>query len=130
MSDEDDKEEGILYDKSVEFIVHDKGNFDEEDENGDDKEMETENASVALLCILGMCLALDEMMVRFSGWSMETHCIKDKPIGEGYKLFTLSTTAGYVVNFTPDDRTAAKSQQQEYKTVNSTGKIESMILHV
>eukprot|EP00957_Ditylum_brightwellii_P204877 15341190-Ditylum_brightwellii.AAC.1 len=69
-------------------------------------------------------------MVRVSGWSMETHRIKDKPIGEGYKLFTLSRTAGYVVNFTPDGRTAAKSQQQEYKTVNSAGKIESMILHV
>eukprot|EP00957_Ditylum_brightwellii_P189496 14423935-Ditylum_brightwellii.AAC.1 len=55
-------------------------------------------------------------MVRFSGWSMETHRIKDKPIGKGCKLFNFFTTAGYVFNFTPDVRIAAKSQQQEYKT--------------
>eukprot|EP00957_Ditylum_brightwellii_P031735 2406580-Ditylum_brightwellii.AAC.1 len=61
---------------------------------------------------------------------METHHIKDKPIGEGYKLFTLLITAGHIVNFTPDGRTAAKSQQQEYKTVHSAGEIEIMILHV
>eukprot|EP00957_Ditylum_brightwellii_P054492 4129202-Ditylum_brightwellii.AAC.1 len=61
-------------------------------------------------------------MVRFSGQSMEMCRIKDKPFGEVYKLFTLSTIAGYVVNFTPDGRTAAKSQQQECKTVNSAGK--------
>eukprot|EP00957_Ditylum_brightwellii_P169681 12915108-Ditylum_brightwellii.AAC.1 len=70
------------------------------------------------------------MMVRFLGRSMETHHIKDKPIGEGYKLFTLSTMFGYIANFTPDGRTAAKSQKHEYKTVQSVGKIKSMILHV
>eukprot|EP00957_Ditylum_brightwellii_P016459 1237290-Ditylum_brightwellii.AAC.1 len=36
---------------------------------------------------------------------------------------------GYIVDFTPDGRTADKSQQQEYKTVQSAGKIEIMILH-
>eukprot|EP00957_Ditylum_brightwellii_P092127 7014643-Ditylum_brightwellii.AAC.1 len=61
---------------------------------------------------------------------METTCIKDRPSGEGYKLFTLFTTDSYALNFTPDDKTATKPQQQEYKAMISTGKIESMILHV
>eukprot|EP00957_Ditylum_brightwellii_P206256 15347574-Ditylum_brightwellii.AAC.1 len=140
----------------MEYIVYDKDNSDKKDKNEDDdnKDTETESedddetppkvwyfklkylidhvrdASMSLIWIVGMCLALDEMMVRFLGRPMEKHCIKDKPIGEGYKLFTLSTMFGYIVNFTPDGITTAKSQQQEYKTVHSVGKIESMILHV
>eukprot|EP00957_Ditylum_brightwellii_P042194 3195742-Ditylum_brightwellii.AAC.1 len=60
---------------------------------------------------------------------LETHCIRNKPIREGYKLFALSTTMGFAVNSTPDGKTAAKSKQQKYKTLQS-GKIESMILYV
>eukprot|EP00957_Ditylum_brightwellii_P177758 13540252-Ditylum_brightwellii.AAC.1 len=69
------------------------------------------------------------MMVRFSEQSRETHCIRNKPIGEGYKLFDLSTTTDFVAMFTPNGRIAAKSQQQEYKTLHRGGKIESIILH-
>eukprot|EP00957_Ditylum_brightwellii_P176240 13419476-Ditylum_brightwellii.AAC.1 len=67
-------------------------------------------ASMSLIWIFGTCLALDEMMVKCLDRSMETHRIKDKLFGEGCKLFSLSTTFGYIVNFTPDGRTAAKSQ--------------------
>eukprot|EP00957_Ditylum_brightwellii_P051142 3877366-Ditylum_brightwellii.AAC.1 len=86
MSDEDDKEEGTLYDESVECIMHDEDGFDEENENEEDKETETESedddetppkvwyyklkhlidhvrdASAALIWILRTCLALYEMM--------------------------------------------------------------------
>eukprot|EP00957_Ditylum_brightwellii_P075982 5775284-Ditylum_brightwellii.AAC.1 len=42
-SDEDDKEEGILYDKSIKCIQHDKDDSDEEDESEEDEETETES---------------------------------------------------------------------------------------
>jgi len=68
------------------------------------------------------------------GRSGETHQIKHKPIGKGYKLFTLTTFRGFIVNFTLDGRTAAKGKNkkntQEYETQEGTGKIQSMILHV
>eukprot|EP00957_Ditylum_brightwellii_P016009 1206295-Ditylum_brightwellii.AAC.1 len=37
---------------------------------------------------------------------METHRMKNKPIGEGYKFFALTTTNGFIANFTPDGRRA------------------------
>ena len=69
-------------------------------------------------------------MMRFAGRSLETHHMKNKPIGEGYKFFCLATKEGYIINFTPNGRTAAKSQTQEYKADKKFGKIESMIIHV
>ena len=62
----------------------------------------------SIVFVLGTLLSFDEMMVRFMGRSGETHRIKNKPIGEGYKLFTLTTHRGFIVNFTLDGRTAAK----------------------
>eukprot|EP00957_Ditylum_brightwellii_P044680 3387432-Ditylum_brightwellii.AAC.1 len=47
----------------------------------------------------------DKMMTQFAGRSLETHRMKNKPIGKGYKFFCLATK----------EETAAKSQQQEYK---------------
>eukprot|EP00957_Ditylum_brightwellii_P089062 6782313-Ditylum_brightwellii.AAC.1 len=38
------------------------------------------------------------------------------PFVTGYKLITLCTSFGYVINFTPDGKNAAKWQQKEYKT--------------
>ena len=70
------------------------------------------------------------MMIRFMGRSKETHRIKNKPIGEGFKFFVLATSDGFVVNFTPDGRSAAKNNELEYEEDKSLGKIESMILHV
>ena len=66
------------------------------------------------------------MMIQFMGRSGETHQIKHKPIGKGYKLFTLTTFRGFIVNFTLDGRTAAKGKNkkntQEYETQEGTGK--------
>eukprot|EP00957_Ditylum_brightwellii_P060002 4555284-Ditylum_brightwellii.AAC.1 len=45
-----------------------------------------------LIHVLGTCLYLDEMMICFVGRSVETHHTKNKPIGEGYKFFALTTT--------------------------------------
>ena len=64
------------------------------------------------------------------GKSVETHRMRNKPIKEGYNFFALSTITGFIINFTPDGRTAAKKNKQEYKNVNNKGKIESMILYV
>ena len=70
------------------------------------------------------------MMIQFMGKSLETHRMKNKPIKEGYKFFVLSTINGFIVNFTPDGRTAARKENQEYENVKNKGKIESMILFV
>ena len=87
----------------------------------------------SIVHVLGTLLSFDEMMVRFMGRSSETHRIKNKPIVEGYKLFTLTTHHCFIVNFTLDGRTAAKGKNkksvQEYAMAGN-GKIESMILHV
>ena len=92
------------------------------------------NVTFSIVFILGTLLSFDEMMVRFMGRSGETHRIKNKPIGEGYKLFTLTTFRGFIVNFTLDGRTAAtgknKKGTQEYEMLRGSGKIHSMILHV
>ena len=86
--------------------------------------------SQKLILSLGTVLSLDEMMIRFQGRSLETHRLRNKPINEGYKFFVLATTNGFVVNFTPDGRTAEKKAQQEYELNKSIGKKESMILFV
>ena len=78
--------------------------------------------------VLGTTLSLDEMMIRFYGRSLETHRMKNKPIKEGYKFFVLATKEGFILNFTPDGRTAARIGEQEYEENRHIGKIESMIL--
>ena len=88
--------------------------------------------SLALIFTLGTFLAIDEMMVRFSGKSMETHRIKNKPISEGYKFFVLALTNGFVVTFTPDGRTAAKQDgKMDYDSKHKElGKVGSLVLHL
>ena len=83
-----------------------------------------------LIHVLGTCLSLDEMMIRFVGRSAETHRMKNKPIGEGYKFFTLTTTNWFVANFTPDGRTAAKTGRQECAGNTAGGKIDTMVQFV
>eukprot|EP00957_Ditylum_brightwellii_P067055 5090013-Ditylum_brightwellii.AAC.1 len=53
--------------------------------------------------------------------------MKNKPISEGFNFFVFTNTLGYVVNFTPDGRIAAKAGQQEYAASRTEGKIESMV---
>ena len=89
------------------------------------------NVSEEIIFVLGSNMSLDEMIIRFAGRSNETHRIKNKPIGEGYKFFVLSTFNGFVVNFTPDGRTAARKDEQEYNSKSrGMGKTEAMILHL
>eukprot|EP00957_Ditylum_brightwellii_P140496 10704061-Ditylum_brightwellii.AAC.1 len=63
------------------------------------------------------------MMIHFSGRSSEIHHIKNKPIKESYKFFALTTSQGFVANFTPDGKSASKSGRQEYSVNKETGKI-------
>lgn len=153
-SDEEDNG-GELVEQTMERVqreqetaeVNENSDLEEEDEENQEQPDEEEQnnnvwfdklkplidhvraVSYELIHTLGTYLSLDEMMIRFMGKSLETHRIKNKPIKEGYKFFVLSTINGFIVNFTPDGRMAAKQKQQEYKTEKS-GKIESMILHV
>eukprot|EP00957_Ditylum_brightwellii_P199666 15220957-Ditylum_brightwellii.AAC.1 len=69
---------------------------------------------------------LRQMMIHFQGRSVETNHMKNKPIGGGFKFFTLTTTNECVANFTPDGRTAAKTGHQEYLGNSADGKIETM----
>ena len=77
---------------------------------------------------LGTYLAIDEMMIKYSGRSKETICIKNKPIKVGFKLFVLATYQGYVVNFTPEGRFASNVDSNEYNITG--GKIDSMITFI
>eukprot|EP00957_Ditylum_brightwellii_P060421 4587564-Ditylum_brightwellii.AAC.1 len=67
------------------------------------------------------------MAMQFYGHSLETCQMRNTPIGEGYTFFTLTTSQGFVVNFTPDDQMAVKSQQQEYATHHNIAEIENRI---
>lgn len=145
---QDDEDDTLdLVEQTCERVVQDQENegiFDENKTNEEDNEStsnETEGSttpelvwfqklkpfidhvrliSANLIWILGTFLSLDEMMIRFMGRSAETHRIKGKPIGEGYKFFVLTTNFGFIVNFTPDGRNAAKKNLQEYSKVIST----------
>ena len=70
------------------------------------------------------------MIIRFCGRSAEIHWIKNKPIGGGYKFIVLATYDVFVVKFTPNGRSAAKTNRQEYESDKGLGKIESMIQFV
>ena len=87
---------------------------------------------MSLIYELGSVLSIDEMMIRFCGKSNETHRIKGKPIREGYKFFVLATKQGYIVNFTPDGRSAAKDvDKMDYDSTNNyLGKIGALVLHL
>ena len=86
------------------------------------------DVSKDLVFVLGTTLSLDEMMIRFFGRSSETHRMKNKPIKEGYKFFVLATKEGFILNFTPNGRTAATKGEQEYELDKKSGKIETMIM--
>ena len=79
--------------------------------------------SYNLIFSLGTLLSFDEMMIRFSGRSIQTHRIKNKPIGEGYKFFVLATNQGYVVNFTPDGRCTERERARIQQTGNNCERV-------
>eukprot|EP00957_Ditylum_brightwellii_P135400 10324254-Ditylum_brightwellii.AAC.1 len=50
--------------------------------------------------------------------------MKNKTIQEGCKFFALTTTEGFLVNFTHDGRSVAKSGRQEYELNKIQGQSE------
>lgn len=48
-------------------------------------------------------VSVDEMMIRFSGRSAHTVCMKNKPTPEGFKIFSLCAS-GYTYTFLPTSR--------------------------
>eukprot|EP00957_Ditylum_brightwellii_P074033 5625390-Ditylum_brightwellii.AAC.1 len=80
-----------------------------------------------VIFVLGTCLSLDEMMICFMGRSSETHCMKNNPIKEGFKFFTLCIYQGFCINFTPHGMTAAKQGRQEYAVEKADGKLAVMV---
>ncbi len=66
-------------------------------------------ASLSICALSGFSLSLDEMMVRFCGYSSQTRRMK-KAITEGYKGFVLANAKmGTVIYFLPDGRIATQS---------------------
>ena len=153
-SNEDDEEDDLLVEIGMERVEVDQENEleeanggaadDEDDEDGDTLTKKKDvwfdkiayfvdhfrDVSESLIFTLGTLLAIDEMIIRFTGRSAETHRIKNKPIGEGYKFFVLTTFFGFIVNFTPDGRKAAREDTLEYTNESGMGKVESMIMYV
>ena len=82
---------------------------------------------LGMIWVLGIWLSIDEMMARFMGRSIKTYRMKNKPISEEYIFFTTST--GYVISFTPDERTAAGRNKQECNK-KKVGKVKSLIHHI
>eukprot|EP00957_Ditylum_brightwellii_P043219 3275560-Ditylum_brightwellii.AAC.1 len=60
-----------------------------------------------------------------------THCMKNKPVKEGYKLFVLACSkTSFVLNLTPDRRTAGSEGRGLDKTdkdISGEGKIQLAI---
>ena len=49
--------------------------------------------------------AIDEMMKLFKGRTAQSHRLKNKPIKEGYKFFSIcSSLTGFVYDLIPDGR--------------------------
>ena len=58
----------------------------------------------------GFAVAIDEMMKKFKGRSINTHKMRGKPIKEGFKFFAIcDSLSGYVFDFFPDGRNADKT---------------------
>ena len=155
-NDSDEEQEDKMIELDLDRVEHDnapvqqeqcnKSTEGEEEEEESDKDSEknkkiwytkvqpivdhVRKKSAQLIHMLGTLLSFDEMIIRCLARSIETYQIKNKPIDQGYKLFALTTSKGYCINFTPDGRMAEKNGEQEFKKGNSMGKIESMVLHV
>jgi Transposase IS4 len=64
-------------------------------------------------------VSVDEMMVRFSGKSVHTIRIKNKPIPEGFKILSLCES-GYTFTFLPTSR-VSPSDVEKVNGLNQTG---------
>eukprot|EP00957_Ditylum_brightwellii_P172296 13116370-Ditylum_brightwellii.AAC.1 len=52
--------------------------------------------------------------------------MKNKPIGEGYEFFALTTTNGFIGNLTPGEKIASKTVQQKCVGNSIDWKIDTM----
>eukprot|EP00957_Ditylum_brightwellii_P027895 2107602-Ditylum_brightwellii.AAC.1 len=127
-----DEEDMDVKDGILEFMCdHDEQDQEDDAESGEEESDEEDRVEEKKIKKVVSTRNAHQMKKSlYCGGSLETHQMKNKPIGEGYKSFTLATVNGYVLHFTPDGCTAAKSQQQEYTTCSDMGKTESVILHV
>jgi len=137
----DDDDDDSINDDGIVIEERVRAEQDNEGDNEGDNENDTSlwfhkvkplmdhfrKTSQSLIYTLGSILSIDEMMVRFSGRSRETHRMKNKPIRSGFKMFCLNGSDGYSVDSTPDGRTPTCGK--EYDDSDS-GKIVSMIRHI
>ena len=83
----------------------------------------TRNVSSSILIKPGLCVAINEMMVRCKGRCSDTHRMKNKPIDTGYKLFALADSqSGFACFFTPDGRVSGEQGLNEYSRANTEGR--------
>ena len=85
---------------------------------------------MSIIFFLRTLIPIDKMMIGFMGQSFEATRIKNKPIVEGFHFFVLALKIGFVVNLTPDGKTARNQDDNEYVQQNSQGNIEAMLLFV
>ncbi len=63
-------------------------------------------------------LSIDKMMKLFKGWSSQTHMMKNKPIKEGFKVWTVSCLVnGFIYQFIPSRKLEG---EKTYDVVNDT----------
>ena len=75
---------------------------------------------------LGSAVAIDEIMVRFHGRSIDTCKMPNKPIKQGYKIFALADN-GYVWHFQLSSR---QHRIRELKKVDELTPTGSMVLQM
>eukprot|EP00957_Ditylum_brightwellii_P121356 9254748-Ditylum_brightwellii.AAC.1 len=59
--------------------------------------------------MFGTFMGIDEIMIHFFGHFNHTHCMKHKPVKEGYKWFVLADgKTSYILNLMPDGWSAGQ----------------------
>ncbi|CAG8775205.1 10443_t:CDS:2, partial [Dentiscutata erythropus] len=75
----------------------------------------------------GSNVAIDEMMIRFSGRSKHTFRMKNKPISEGYKVISLCEK-GYTYTFTYESHVETNQEASSISGLNKTRSIVSYLV--
>ncbi|GES95040.1 piggyBac transposable element-derived protein 4-like [Rhizophagus clarus] len=78
------------------------------------------------ICVPSSNISVDEMIVRFSGRSIHTVRIKNKPTPEGYKILSLCD-AGYTYSFIFTSRV---QNQPEVQQVTELSKVGNEVYHL
>ena len=70
--------------------------------------------SCLFIVVFGTYLSNDEMMIRFSGRSLKTHIINNKPLKEGHKWFVLTDSIkSYIVKLISDFHMVRKKEKHD-----------------